>query len=99
MTAAKKEDGPGRASPWLGAPWSRLMRELGLAGARCGKKIRTTIPGTDGHRAGDLLRRDFTAPGRAPQRRRIAQYTSFAFTGHLTGSGDRRLGRDRWGPP
>ena len=38
------------------------MRELGLAGARRGKKICTTMPGTDGHRTGDLLRRDFTAP-------------------------------------
>ena len=40
----------------------RLMRELGIAGARRGRKIRTTIPGRDGQRAGDLLNRDFTAP-------------------------------------
>jgi putative transposase len=40
----------------------RLMRELGIAGAQRGRKIRTTIPGRDGQRAGDLLNRDFTAP-------------------------------------
>ncbi|WP_037664839.1 IS3 family transposase, partial [Streptomyces griseofuscus] len=40
---------------------ARLMRDLGLEGARRGKKIRTTIR-DDGHdRAGDLLQRDFTA--------------------------------------
>jgi transposase InsO family protein len=49
------------------------MRELGLHGARRGKKIRTTVPGTGGQRAGDLLRRDFTAP--APNRRRVAGFT------------------------
>jgi len=36
----------------------RLMRDLGLAGARRGKKIRTTVPGTSGQRAGDLICRD-----------------------------------------
>jgi putative transposase len=45
----------------------RLMRQLGLHGVRRGKKIRTTTPGKDGQRAGDLLNRDFTAP--APDRR------------------------------
>jgi putative transposase len=54
----------------------RLMRELGLAGARRGKKIRTTVPGKDGQRAGDLLRRDFTAP--APNRRWVADFTYVA---------------------
>ena len=38
------------------------MRTLGLEGIRRAKKIRTTIPGPDGKRAGDLLNRDFTAP-------------------------------------
>ncbi|GAA1344004.1 hypothetical protein GCM10009594_19530 [Kocuria palustris] len=42
------------------------MRTLGLEGTRRAKKIRTTIPGPDGKRAGDLLNRDFTAP--APNR-------------------------------
>jgi putative transposase len=34
----------------------RLMRDLGLPGLRRGKTVRTTVPGTGGHRAGDLLR-------------------------------------------
>ena len=38
------------------------MRTLGLSGIRRDKGIRTTIPGKDGIRAGDLLNRDFTAP-------------------------------------
>ena len=40
----------------------RAMRVLGLSGVRRDKGIRTTIPGKDGIRAGDLLNRDFTAP-------------------------------------
>lgn len=40
----------------------RAMRTLGLSGNTRAKGIRTTIPGKDGHRAGDLLNRDFTAP-------------------------------------
>jgi putative transposase len=51
----------------------RLMRELGLQGVRRGRTVRTTIPGKDGHRAGDLLKRDFTAP--APNRRWVADFT------------------------
>jgi putative transposase len=51
----------------------RLMRDLGLQGARRGKKIRTTVPGRDGQRAGDLLNRDFTAP--APDCRWVADFT------------------------
>jgi putative transposase len=51
----------------------RLMRQLGLQGARRGRKIRTTTPGRDGQRAGDLLNRDFTAP--APNRRWVADFT------------------------
>jgi hypothetical protein len=39
----------------------RLMRELGLEGARRGKKIRTTVPDPRHERAADLLKRDFTA--------------------------------------
>ncbi|SJM44090.1 Mobile element protein [Frigoribacterium sp. JB110] len=40
----------------------RAMRTLGLSGITRAKRIRTTIPGKDGNRAGDLLNRDFTAP-------------------------------------
>jgi putative transposase len=54
----------------------RLMRELGLQGVRRGRKVRITVPGTDGHRAGDLLRRDFTAL--APNRRWVADFTYVA---------------------
>ncbi|MFG3133482.1 DDE-type integrase/transposase/recombinase [Streptomyces tendae] len=51
----------------------RLMRDLGLEGARRGKKIRTTIR-DDGHeRASDLLRRDFTAS--RPNERWVADFT------------------------
>lgn len=51
----------------------RLMRELGMQGVRRGKTPRTTIPGKDSTRAGDLLDRDFTAP--APNRVWIADFT------------------------
>ena len=51
----------------------RLMRDLGMNGVRRGKQLRTTIPAKDGHRAGDLLDRDFTAP--APNRRWVADFT------------------------
>jgi putative transposase len=51
----------------------RLMGELGMQGVRRGKRPRTTIPGADGRRAGDLLDRDFTAP--APNRVWIADFT------------------------
>lgn len=39
----------------------RAMRQLGLAGVTRRKTIRTTVPGKDGKRAGDLLNRDFSA--------------------------------------
>ena len=39
----------------------RLMREHGLRGVVRGRAKRTTIPGKDGHRAGDLVNRAFTA--------------------------------------
>ena len=51
----------GLAGTFRGAV-DRAMRTLGLEGIRRVKKIRTTIPGPDGRRAGDLLNRDFTAP-------------------------------------
>ncbi len=51
----------------------RAMRTLGLTGVRRAKKVRTTIPGKDGKRAGDLLDRDFTAP--APNRVWVTDFT------------------------
>jgi putative transposase len=51
----------------------RLMRDLGMNGVRRGKGIRTTVRARDGHRAGDLLNRDFTAP--APNSRWVADFT------------------------
>lgn len=51
----------------------RLMRDLGMNGVRRGRRLRTTIPAKDGHRAGDLLDRDFTAP--APNMRWVADFT------------------------
>src|SRR5699024_12629178 len=39
----------------------RAMRTLGLQGVVRAKKIRTTIPGADGKRAGDLVNPDFSA--------------------------------------
>ena len=43
----------------------RLMRELGLAGARRGKRVRTTVPGPAAARPADLVRRQFS-PARLP---------------------------------
>lgn len=40
----------------------RLMRDEGMNGLIRGRRTRTTIPGKDGKRAGDLLNRDFSAP-------------------------------------
>jgi putative transposase len=50
----------------------RLMRGLGLQGARRGRKVRTTVRDERLERAGDLLGRDFTAP--APNRRWVADF-------------------------
>lgn len=52
------------------------MRDLGLEGARRGKKIRTTIRDDGQERAGDLLRRDFTAS--RPNERWVADSTHVA---------------------
>src|SRR5262249_25089979 len=54
----------------------RLMRDLGLQGVRRGRKVRTTVPGRDGQRAGDLLRRDLTPP--PPHPRPVADLTYVA---------------------
>jgi transposase InsO family protein len=51
----------------------RAMRSLGLQGVRRSKGVRTTIPGKDGRRAGDLLNRDFTAA--APNRTWVMDFT------------------------
>ena len=59
----------------------RAMRTLGLESIRRVKNVRTTIPGPDGKRAGDLLNRDFppqaggapTAP--APNRVWVTDFT------------------------
>jgi transposase InsO family protein len=51
----------------------RPMRDLGMNGVRRGKGIRTTVRAKDGHRAGDLLNRDFTAP--APNTCWVADFT------------------------
>jgi putative transposase len=51
----------------------RLMRELGLAGARRGKKVRTTVPGPAAARPADLVKRRFSPP--APDRLWVADFT------------------------
>ena len=51
----------------------RAMKALGLNGIRRAKGVRTTIPGKDGRRAGDLLNRDFTAC--APNRTWVMDFT------------------------
>jgi putative transposase len=54
----------------------RRMKALGREGARRGRKVRTTIR-DDGHeRAGDLVRRDFTAE--RPNRTWVADFTYVA---------------------
>jgi putative transposase len=51
----------------------RLMRELGLAGARRGKRRRTTVPDPAAARPADLVRRGFSPP--APDRLWVADFT------------------------
>ncbi|OMH30690.1 transposase [Tersicoccus sp. Bi-70] len=51
----------------------RAMHALGLEGVVRARKLRTTIPGPDGKRAGDLLNRDFTAL--APNRVWVTDFT------------------------
>jgi putative transposase len=52
----------------------RLMRDLGIAGARSGRKRpRTTVPGDPGSMPDDLLERQFSAA--APNRRWVADIT------------------------
>jgi putative transposase len=51
----------------------RLMRELGLAGARRGRRVRTTKADPGAARAADLVHRQFTPPG--PDRLWVADFT------------------------
>jgi len=51
----------------------RLMRELGLAGARRGRRIRTTAADAAAARPADLVRREFDPP--APNRTWVADFT------------------------
>ena len=51
----------------------RLMRRLGLVGARRGRKIRTTVPDAAAARPADLLGRRFNPP--APDRTWVADFT------------------------
>jgi putative transposase len=51
----------------------RLMANLGMNGMVRAKFQRTTVPGRDGKRAGDLVDRDFTAA--APNRLFVADFT------------------------
>jgi len=69
MTALIKRTLP-QASP---GSVDRAMKALGLNGIRRAKGVRTTIPGKDGRRAGDLLNRDFTAC--APNRTWVMDFT------------------------
>lgn len=54
-------------------PVERLMRELDLAGARRGKRVRTTVPAAAAGRPADLVRRQFSPA--APDRLRVADFT------------------------
>jgi putative transposase len=51
----------------------RLMRELGLAGARRGRRVRTTVPAAAAARPADLVRRRFSPA--APDRLWVADFT------------------------
>ena len=52
---------------------ARCLKGMGHKGVRRSKRVRTTIPGNDGRRAGDLLGRDFTAA--APNRVWVTDFT------------------------
>jgi putative transposase len=51
----------------------RLMRDLGLAGARRGKRVRTTVPAAAAARPADLVRRQFSPA--TPDRLWVADFT------------------------
>ena len=52
---------------------ARLMRELGLRGARRGKRVRITVPDPAAARPADLVQRQFSPP--APAVLGVADYT------------------------
>ena len=59
---------------------ARLMRDLGLRGARRGKKVRTTVADPAAARPADLVKRQFSPP--EPDRLWVADYTYIpAWTG------------------
>jgi putative transposase len=60
----------------------RLMRDLGLHGARRGKKVRTTRPDLAAARPADLVRRRFSPP--APDRLWVADFTYVATWAAMT---------------
>jgi putative transposase len=74
---------------------ARLMRDLGLAGAVRGKKVRTTVPGDVGARPADLVDRAFRAP--APNRLWVADLTyvstwsGFAYTAFIVDAFSRAI--------
>ncbi|HTE84298.1 MAG TPA: IS3 family transposase [Dehalococcoidia bacterium] len=74
---------------------ARLMRDLGLAGAVRGKKLRTTVPGDVGARPADLVDRAFSAP--APNRLWVADLTyvstwsGFAYTAFIVDAFSRAI--------
>jgi putative transposase len=74
---------------------ARLMRDLGLAGAVRGKKVRTTVPGDVGARPADLVDRAFSAP--APNRLWVADLTyvstwsGFAYTAFIVDAFSRAI--------
>jgi putative transposase len=69
MTALVRRTLPGASRGAV----DRAMRAMDLYGVRRAKGVRTTIPGKDGRRAGDLLNRDFTAL--APNRTWVMDFT------------------------
>lgn len=52
---------------------ARCLQLMGHRGVRRARTVRTTVPARDGHRAGDLLNRNFTAV--APNRVWVTDYT------------------------
>src|SRR6266702_205911 len=74
---------------------ARLMRDLGLAGAVRGKKVRTTVPSDVGARPADLVDRAFSAP--APNRLWVADLTyvstwsGFAYTAFIVDAFSRAI--------
>ena len=55
----------------------RLMRDLGLAGARRGRRHRTTMPDVSASRPADLVQRRFTYTGTRPPKSAVEDLRSF----------------------